>query len=99
MARTIGQHVQAFSLAVLRIGVDDRLAQRRSRHIKRLQPEVLDSALTLKMVCIEMAPDANVIVVEVKIRSQEANEKPHQVRVGVRKLELVAILAAFRPVE
>src|SRR5215210_1011983 len=58
------QRVTTFALAVLRIDVDDRLAEARLRQSERHEPERLHFSLLPEMVGIEMACDPDPVIGE-----------------------------------
>src|SRR5512133_3128657 len=97
MARPVGQVADPSALAVSRIDIHDRLAERRPRQRECLEPEVFDFRLPGEMVGVETARDSE-LVAQTEVASQEVDEEPSHLRIRVRELELVSTLRAFGPV-
>jgi hypothetical protein len=75
------------------------LAQARPRKPKLGEPEVLDLPQGQPVVEVDVQPDAEVRRREVERAAKELREEAEHVRIGVCKLDGVAALRSFRPVE
>ena len=74
----IRKHVQTLSLAVPRVDVHHRVEQIRFRQSKKIKPKSFDVALFFDVVGKEVARQPNVVITEVKVRSEEADEEAKQ---------------------
>ena len=97
--RPVRQSVLAFLLAVFRVDVHRRLAQARRRELERVEPELLDLALSLDVVGEEIAVDAKRIVRDFVTPAQERCEVPNHRGIRVDELDGVLVLRSLSPVQ
>src|SRR5919204_2098087 len=95
----VRQSVRALLLAVLRVGIDNRLAKTVARQSQQVKPKLLNLRLSIEMVRKEVARHAKPVVGDVEAFAKESTEELHKRGIGVAEASGTAAFVTLGPIQ